>query len=101
MRKLQSRDVEGQLDLPLVPDRFVEVRQTQLALAHRELGLSHLLALARDLAAQLPGRIKFIAGIEGESFESGTTLVAIEEDELLAEIGPVRAELTAFQTEPA
>ena len=36
------------------------------------------------LAAQLPGRVKFIAGIEGDTFEEGTTLVALDESELLA-----------------
>jgi multidrug efflux pump subunit AcrA (membrane-fusion protein) len=37
------------------------------------------------LAAQLPGRIKTLAGIEGDSFEEGTLLVAIDETELLAQ----------------
>ncbi len=36
------------------------------------------------LAAQLPGRVKFLAGIEGQSFKEGDLLVAIEEQELLA-----------------
>ncbi len=36
------------------------------------------------LAAQLPGRVKFIAGIEGDSFDDGTLLVALDESELLA-----------------
>ncbi|MCB1788898.1 MAG: efflux RND transporter periplasmic adaptor subunit [Gammaproteobacteria bacterium] len=51
------------------------------------------------LAAQLPGRVKFIAGIEGESFESGTTLVAIEEDELLAKRSAAYAQLAAADAE--
>lgn len=36
------------------------------------------------LAAQLPGRVKFLAGIEGDSFKDGDTLVSLEEDEMLA-----------------
>lgn len=51
------------------------------------------------LAAQLPGRVKFIAGIEGESFESGTTLVALEEDELLARRAAAYAQLAAADAE--
>jgi multidrug efflux pump subunit AcrA (membrane-fusion protein) len=51
------------------------------------------------LAAQLPGRVKFIAGIEGETFESGTTLVALDEDELLANRSAAYAQLAAADAE--
>lgn len=51
------------------------------------------------LAAQLPGRVKFIAGIEGESFEAGTTLVAIDEEELLAKRRAAYAQLAAADAE--
>ena len=47
------------------------------------------------LAAQLPGRVKFIAGVEGEAFDSGTTLIALDEDELLAKRGAAFAQLAA------
>jgi multidrug efflux pump subunit AcrA (membrane-fusion protein) len=47
------------------------------------------------LAAQLPGRVKFIAGIEGEAFEEGTTLVALDEDELLAKRSAAYAQLSS------
>ena len=47
------------------------------------------------LAAQLPGRVKFIAGIEGEMFDSGTTLVALDEDELLAKRSAAYAQAAA------
>ena len=47
------------------------------------------------LAAQLPGRVKFIAGIEGEAFETGTTLVALDEDELLANRSSAYAQLSS------
>lgn len=51
------------------------------------------------LTAQLPGRVKFIAGIEGERFESGTTLVAIDEAELLAQRSAAYAQLAAADAE--
>lgn len=51
------------------------------------------------LAAQLPGRVKFIAGIEGETFEAETTLVAIDEDELLAKRNAAYAQLAAADAE--
>jgi len=51
------------------------------------------------LAAQLPGRVKFIAGIEGETFESGTTLVALDEDELLAKRSSAYAQAAAADAE--
>jgi multidrug efflux pump subunit AcrA (membrane-fusion protein) len=47
------------------------------------------------LAAQLPGRVKFIAGIEGETFEEGTTLIALDEDELLAKRNAAYAQLSS------
>jgi multidrug efflux pump subunit AcrA (membrane-fusion protein) len=47
------------------------------------------------LAAQLPGRIKFLAGIEGDRFDAGTTLVALEEDELLAKRSAAYAQLSS------
>jgi RND family efflux transporter MFP subunit len=36
------------------------------------------------LAAQLPGRVQYIAGIEGDDFEKGDTLVALDDSELRA-----------------
>ncbi len=36
------------------------------------------------MAAQLPGRIKYLAGIEGDAFKEGDVLAAIDEAELLA-----------------
>ncbi len=37
------------------------------------------------IAAQLPGRVEFIAGAEGDSFKDNTILVALDDDELLAQ----------------
>jgi len=36
------------------------------------------------LAAQLPGRVKYLAGIEGDTFKKGDLLVTIDDRELLA-----------------
>jgi multidrug efflux pump subunit AcrA (membrane-fusion protein) len=36
------------------------------------------------LSAQLPGRVKQLAGIEGDAFEKGTVLVALDDSELIA-----------------
>lgn len=36
------------------------------------------------LSAQLPGRVKTLAGIEGDSFAEGTLLVSLDDSELLA-----------------
>jgi multidrug efflux pump subunit AcrA (membrane-fusion protein) len=38
-----------------------------------------------SIAAQLPGRVKFMAGTEGDAFEQNTVLVALNDDELLAQ----------------
>ncbi|MCW8919059.1 MAG: efflux RND transporter periplasmic adaptor subunit [Gammaproteobacteria bacterium] len=38
-----------------------------------------------SIAAQLPGRVKFIAGVEGDAFEQHTVLIALNDDELLAQ----------------
>ena len=43
--------------------------------------------------------MKFIAGIEGELFEAGTTLVALDEDELLAKRSSAYAQLAAADAE--
>ena len=51
------------------------------------------------LAAQLPGRVKFIAGIEGDHFDMGTTLVALDEAELLAKRSAAYAQLNAAEAE--
>ncbi len=37
------------------------------------------------LSAQLPGRVEYIAGEEGDSFEKGVLLVSLNDDELLAQ----------------
>ncbi len=37
------------------------------------------------LAAQMPGRVEFLAGAEGDAFNRDTALVALDDDELLAQ----------------
>jgi len=51
------------------------------------------------LAAQLPGRIKYIAGIEGDFFKEGTLLVAIDDSELLAKRAALYAQLATAEAE--
>ncbi|AKH20446.1 efflux RND transporter periplasmic adaptor subunit [Sedimenticola thiotaurini] len=45
------------------------------------------------LSAQLPGRVKHLAGIEGDTFEKGTLLVALDDSELLAKRNAALAQL--------
>lgn len=45
------------------------------------------------LAAQIPGRVEFIAGAEGDWFDEKKVLVAIDDDDLLAERRRVLAEM--------
>lgn len=51
------------------------------------------------LAAQLPGRVKVLAGIEGDSFDEGTLLVELDETELLAQRRSAIAQLANAQAE--
>lgn len=37
------------------------------------------------IAAQLPGRVEYIAGAEGDAFEQNTSLLSLDDDELLAQ----------------
>jgi RND family efflux transporter MFP subunit len=47
------------------------------------------------LAAQLPGRVKFIAGIEGDRFDEGAILVELDARELLARRNAAYAQLAS------
>ena len=51
------------------------------------------------LAAQIPGRVKYIAGIEGDAFKEGTLLVAIDDSELLAKRSAAYAQLASAEAE--
>lgn len=46
-----------------------------------------------SLSAQLPGRVEFLGGAEGDWFEEGDLLVAIDDDELMAKRQQAMAEL--------
>jgi len=45
------------------------------------------------VAAQMPGRVEFIAGAEGDAFNQDTALVALDDDELLAKRNAVMAQM--------
>jgi len=47
------------------------------------------------LAAQIPGRVEFIAGTEGDWFEADQVLVAIDDDDLLAQRRQVMAQIAS------
>lgn len=51
------------------------------------------------LAAQLPGRVKFLAGIEGDSFKEGDTLVALDETELVAKRRAAMAQMSSAEAQ--
>ncbi len=48
------------------------------------------------LTAQIPGRVQFIAGMEGDQFETNQVLVAIDDDDLLAQRRQAVAQLQAM-----
>lgn len=53
------------------------------------------------LAAQIPGRVDYLAGVEGEYFEAGEVIAAIDDDDLLAKrsnaLANIRAQSHALQ----
>jgi multidrug efflux pump subunit AcrA (membrane-fusion protein) len=51
------------------------------------------------LAAQLPGRVKYLAGIEGDTFKEGDVLVALDEAELLAKRRAAVAQLASAEAQ--
>ncbi len=51
------------------------------------------------LAAQIPGRVKYIAGIEGDAFKEGALLVSIGDSELLARRAAAYAQLSSAEAE--
>lgn len=51
------------------------------------------------LAAQLPGRVKSIAGIEGDEFRTNELLISIDDRELLAQRSAAMAQLATAQAE--
>ncbi len=51
------------------------------------------------LSAQLPGRINYLAGIEGDKFKKGDLLAAIDDQELLANRRAILAKLAAADSQ--
>ncbi|MBT5230781.1 MAG: efflux RND transporter periplasmic adaptor subunit [Methylococcales bacterium] len=51
------------------------------------------------LSAQIPGRVMYIAGVEGSNFVKGTVLVAVSEDELTAQREVAQAALSSAQAQ--
>ena len=53
------------------------------------------------LSAQIPGRVDYLAGVEGESFQAGEVVVAIDDDDLRAKraqaLANISAQSQAFQ----
>ncbi len=47
------------------------------------------------LAAQMPGRVSYLAGIEGDKFKKGDLLVAIDDSELLAKRRAIQAQMAS------
>lgn len=47
------------------------------------------------LSAQIPGRVDYLAGVEGESFQAGEIVVAIDDDDLRAKRAQALANLNA------
>ena len=47
------------------------------------------------LAAQIPGRIEYLAGVEGEHFQAGEVVAAVDDDDLLAKREQALANLSA------
>lgn len=51
------------------------------------------------LSAQLPGRVKYLAGIEGDRFDQGALLVALDDSELLAKRNAALAQLATAEAQ--
>lgn len=51
------------------------------------------------LAAQVPGRVKFLAGIEGDRFKGDDLLVAIDDTELLAKRNAIMAQYASAESQ--
>lgn len=60
---------------------------------HVWLGGTVLPARQVSIAAQLPGRVEYLAGAEGDRFAADSALVALDDDELLAQRRAVMAQI--------
>ncbi len=71
---------------------FFVVQQSQ-GVPHVSLGGTVVPYKEVTLSAQLPGRVKFLAGIEGDTFENGDLLVELDDSELTAKRQAAMAQL--------
>jgi multidrug efflux pump subunit AcrA (membrane-fusion protein) len=76
---------------PSANDWYV-VQQTQ-GVPHVSLGGTVVPYKEVTLSAQVPGRVKFIAGIEGDVFKEGDALVELDDSELVAKRQAALAQL--------
>ncbi len=82
---------------PQKPENVIEVRAIRM---RPTVTLGGTVVPLKDvtLAAELPGRVNFIAGKEGDAFDEGTLLVALNDEELQARR---RAALAALRSADA
>lgn len=82
---------------PQKPENVIEVRAIRM---RPTVTLGGTVVPLKDvtLAAELPGRVNFIAGKEGDAFDKGTLLVALNDEELQARR---RAALAALRSADA
>lgn len=71
---------------------YFVVQQTQ-GVPHVSLGGTVVPYKEVTLSAQLPGRVKFLAGIEGDIFNEGDPLVELDDSELMAKREAAQAQL--------
>ncbi|MCU7920777.1 MAG: efflux RND transporter periplasmic adaptor subunit [Candidatus Thiodiazotropha sp. (ex Epidulcina cf. delphinae)] len=83
--------VAGGLQAQPNSNEFV-VQQTQ-GVTHVSLGGTVVPYKEVTLSAQLPGRVNFLAGIEGDTFHDGDRLVELDDNELMAKRQAALAQL--------
>ena len=86
-----SLSLQAAQQMPAAADFFV-VQQTQ-GVPHVSLGGTVVPYKEVTLSAQLPGRVKFLAGIEGDLFKEGDLLVELDDSELMAKRQAALAQL--------
>lgn len=82
-------------------NNYNEIVTVEQATGSPTLALGGTVAPYREvtLAAQLPGRVKYLAGIEGDNFKAGDLLVAIDDTELLAKRSAAMAQHSNAQSQ--
>ncbi|MBF0188298.1 MAG: efflux RND transporter periplasmic adaptor subunit [Magnetococcales bacterium] len=78
------------------PDNIVTVASGSIS-AYTTLGGTIVPYKEVSLSSQMPGRIQFLAGIEGDWFEEGSLLVALTNNDLLAKWRSAQAQLAKAQ----